>query len=120
MIRRPPISTQSRSSAASDVYKRQLLILRPGTAAFQPAMLWAVAGVAGLTLRDLATRSIPPGVASDQLSASAYGAMIPAGVVLGLLAGPAPVMPGPIEVVLLAGAVVSVSYPHLPLPTVLT
>src|SRR5450756_1857213 len=25
MIRRPPISTQSRSSAASDVYKRQLL-----------------------------------------------------------------------------------------------
>lgn len=83
-----------------------LLILRPGTAAFQPAMLWAVAGVAGLTLRDLATRRIPPGVASDQLSASAYGAMIPAGVVLGLLAGPAPVMPGPIEVVLLAGTVV--------------
>ena len=27
MIRRPPRSTQSRSSAASDVYKRQLLIL---------------------------------------------------------------------------------------------
>eukprot|EP00657_Telonema_sp_P-1_P011608 TRINITY_DN6910_c0_g1_i1.p1 TRINITY_DN6910_c0_g1~~TRINITY_DN6910_c0_g1_i1.p1 ORF type:complete len:112 (-),score=50.01 TRINITY_DN6910_c0_g1_i1:14-349(-) len=28
MPRRPPISTQSRSSAASDVYKRQLLIAR--------------------------------------------------------------------------------------------
>eukprot|EP00657_Telonema_sp_P-1_P008951 TRINITY_DN3150_c0_g1_i1.p1 TRINITY_DN3150_c0_g1~~TRINITY_DN3150_c0_g1_i1.p1 ORF type:complete len:117 (-),score=62.31 TRINITY_DN3150_c0_g1_i1:57-407(-) len=27
MIRRPPRSTQSRSSAASDVYKRQLLVL---------------------------------------------------------------------------------------------
>ena len=27
MIRRPPRSTQSRSSAASDVYKRQLLIM---------------------------------------------------------------------------------------------
>ena len=26
MIRRPPRSTQSRSSAASDVYKRQLLV----------------------------------------------------------------------------------------------
>ena len=25
MIRRPPISTQSRSSAASDVYKRQVI-----------------------------------------------------------------------------------------------
>lgn len=83
-----------------------LLILRPGTAAFQPAMLWAVAGVAGLTLRDLATRRIPAGVASDQLSASAYGAMIPAGVVLGMLAGPAPMMPGAVEVALLAGTVV--------------
>ena len=29
MIRRPPRSTQSRSSAASDVYKRQLLDLQP-------------------------------------------------------------------------------------------
>ena len=28
MIRRPPRSTQGRSSAASDVYKRQALILR--------------------------------------------------------------------------------------------
>src|SRR5680860_1632190 len=27
MIRRPPRSTQSRSSAASDVYKRQLMVL---------------------------------------------------------------------------------------------
>ena len=27
MIRRPPRSTQSRSSAASDVYKRQLLVI---------------------------------------------------------------------------------------------
>src|SRR5450756_2936383 len=31
MIRRPPRSTQSRSSAASDVYKRQPLKLREGT-----------------------------------------------------------------------------------------
>src|SRR5450756_950496 len=30
MIRRPPRSTQSRSSAASDVYKRQLLARRMG------------------------------------------------------------------------------------------
>src|SRR5450756_3180655 len=38
MIRRPPRSTQSRSSAASDVYKRQLLykeILRFWKVAFQ-------------------------------------------------------------------------------------
>ena len=30
MIRRPPRSTQSRSSAASDVYKRQPHLQRPG------------------------------------------------------------------------------------------
>src|SRR5450756_675833 len=33
MIRRPPRSTQSRSSAASDVYKRQTSFLRTGAAA---------------------------------------------------------------------------------------
>src|SRR5450756_2642837 len=31
MIRRPPRSTQSRSSAASDVYKRQVATVVPGT-----------------------------------------------------------------------------------------
>src|SRR5450756_2320362 len=30
MIRRPPRSTQSRSSAASDVYKRQAMFMFPG------------------------------------------------------------------------------------------
>ncbi|CZR75362.1 hypothetical protein CDFC105_03938 [Clostridioides difficile] len=30
MIRRPPRSAQSRSSAASDVYKRQALIMQAG------------------------------------------------------------------------------------------
>ena len=30
MIRRPPRSTQSRSSAASDVYKRQIMMLAAG------------------------------------------------------------------------------------------
>ena len=33
MIRRPPRSTQSRSSAASDVYKRQLLVHEVGAVA---------------------------------------------------------------------------------------
>lgn len=83
-----------------------LLILRPGTAAFQPSMLWAVAGVVGLTLRDLATRRIPRGVPSDQLSASAYGVMVPAGLVIWAVAGPAPVLPGMVEAWLLAGTVV--------------
>lgn len=83
-----------------------LLILRPGTAAFQPAMLWAVAGVAGLTLRDLATRRVPREVASDQLSASAYAAMVPAGLILGAVGGQGPVVPDAMQIALLAGTVV--------------
>ncbi|WP_265499875.1 DMT family transporter [Paracoccus beibuensis] len=83
-----------------------LLILRPGTAAFQPAMLWAVAGVAGLTLRDLATRRVPRDVASDQLSASAYAAMVPAGLILGAVGGQGAVLPDLLQMFLLAGTVV--------------
>src|SRR5450756_3213121 len=37
MIRRPPRSTQSRSSAASDVYKRQVGTIAYSIAAFLPA-----------------------------------------------------------------------------------
>ena len=83
-----------------------LLILRPGTAAFHPSMLLAVMGVIGLTLRDLATRRIPKGVPSDQLSASAYGAMVPAGLVLAALGGEPAVMPDPLQMTLLLGTLV--------------
>lgn len=83
-----------------------LLILRPGTAAFHPSMLWALLGVAGLTLRDLATRRIPRGVPSDQLSASAYGGMVPAGLLLGAVAGQGAVVPAALDWALLAGTVV--------------
>src|SRR5450756_2985744 len=38
MIRRPPRSTQSRSSAASDVYKRQALRLEPGKNSIREAL----------------------------------------------------------------------------------
>ncbi|WP_378943498.1 DMT family transporter [Paracoccus sp. R86501] len=83
-----------------------LLILRPGTAAFHPSMLLAVMGVIGLTLRDLATRRIPKGVPSDQLSASAYGAMVPAGLVLAALGGEPAVMPDPVQAAFLLGTLV--------------
>lgn len=74
-----------------------LLILRPGTEAFQPAALWALLGVAALTMRDLATRRIPQNIQSDQLSASAYGAMVPGGLLMGLFITAPPVLPGGTE-----------------------
>src|SRR5450756_900225 len=47
MIRRPPRSTQSRSSAASDVYKRQITItsLSAGTNVINATATWTVNGV---------------------------------------------------------------------------
>src|SRR5680860_1747750 len=45
MIRRPPRSTQSRSSAASDVYKRQTQPLATFHAAETPAPSWCPAAV---------------------------------------------------------------------------
>jgi drug/metabolite transporter (DMT)-like permease len=83
-----------------------LLILRPGTASFHPSMLWAVIGVVGLTLRDLATRLIPKGVPSDQLSASAYGAMVPAGLVMAALGGDPAIMPDQAQWTMLLGTLV--------------
>lgn len=69
-----------------------LMILRPGTDAFQLAALWALLGVAGLTMRDLATRRVPADVQSDQLSAAAYGSMVPAGLLVAIFASKSPVV----------------------------
>lgn len=59
-----------------------LLVIRPGLEGFEPASLLAVVAVFALAARDLATRRVPAAVSSYQLSAWAYAAMIPAGLVL--------------------------------------
>lgn len=59
-----------------------LLIIRPGAAGFQPQSGLALIGVLGLAVRDLATRRMPSDVRSHQLSASAFGSLVPAGLVL--------------------------------------
>lgn len=80
-----------------------LLILRPGLAGFQPASLFAVLGVIGLALRDLATRATPRTVGSLQLSAYGFGMLIPLGaLLLALRGGPVTVDAG--QAALLAGA----------------
>lgn len=74
-----------------------LIVLRPWGEAFEPAAALAVVTVATLTLRDLVTRRIPPGIHSLQLSAWGFLAVVPAGLILLALAGRAPVWPGPAE-----------------------
>jgi drug/metabolite transporter (DMT)-like permease len=45
-----------------------LLVIRPGMDGFRPEALWGLLTVAGLTLRDLASRAIPPEVSNAQVS----------------------------------------------------
>ncbi|MCR9150328.1 MAG: DMT family transporter [Rhodobacteraceae bacterium] len=65
-----------------------LLIIRPGLAGFQPASLFAVLAVAGLALRDLATRQVPARVSTLHLSAYAFATVFMAGLLLLGLGGP--------------------------------
>ncbi|MFT4715876.1 MAG: drug/metabolite transporter (DMT)-like permease [Paracoccaceae bacterium] len=65
-----------------------LLIVQPGMAAFQPASLFAVLAVIGLSIRDLATRSAPKSMTSIRLGVYGFASVIPTGTVLTLIDGP--------------------------------
>jgi drug/metabolite transporter (DMT)-like permease len=69
-----------------------LVVLRPGLEGFRPEALWAVLGAFGLSLRDLATRRIPPDVPTLMLTVWGFGALVPAGGLL-LALGQAPAWP---------------------------
>lgn len=60
-----------------------LMIVKPGLAGFEPRSFWAVLGVIGLAIRDLATRRVPARIPSDQLSTAAWGVFIIGGPLLG-------------------------------------
>lgn len=67
-----------------------MLVIKPGTEAFQPASLWAVLGVTGLAARDLVTRLTPPEIPSLALATWGFAATIPLGAVLLAVMGDAP------------------------------
>lgn len=82
-----------------------LLVIRPGLEGFQPASLFAVQGVIGLAMRDIATRMVPVSISSMQLSTYAFATLIPTGLVM-LAVTPAPaVMPDAGDMLRLAGAI---------------
>ena len=81
-----------------------LLIIRPGFDAFEPASLFAVMGVIGLALRDLATRTVPRSISSMQLSTYAFLTLIPAGIGMLAFTGDAPRLLGGLEWLLIAAA----------------
>jgi drug/metabolite transporter (DMT)-like permease len=59
-----------------------LVILRPFGEGFDAHALWAVMGVAGMTLRDLASRRIRAQISSLRLAAWGFGAVAVAGLVI--------------------------------------
>lgn len=70
-----------------------LLIVKPGTAAFEFSSVLAIIAVITLAVRDLVTRRLPPEVGSGLLSAGAFGSMGIAGLVLLLMGGQQAVAP---------------------------
>ena len=68
-----------------------LLIIRPGTDGFDWLSLFAVQGVLGLAVRDLATRRVKAAVSSLQLSFMAFVMLIPASIILLCAGAAAPV-----------------------------
>jgi drug/metabolite transporter (DMT)-like permease len=82
-----------------------LLIIRPGMEAFDPLSLFALLGVFGLALRDLATRNVPPAISSFQISFLAFLTLIPAAGVLSLFSAQGFVTPTPRLWLLMAAAV---------------
>lgn len=59
-----------------------LLIIRPGLDGFEPASLFAVQGVLGLAIRDLATRVVPKDIPTTQLSAYGFFTVAPVGLAM--------------------------------------
>ncbi len=70
-----------------------LIIIRPGMEGFQPATLLAVAGMLGLSARDLLTRSMKVDLSGVQFGIHAFAMVAPAAMLLVVLQGQRPVMP---------------------------
>jgi drug/metabolite transporter (DMT)-like permease len=82
-----------------------MLIVQPGGTAFDPNVLWAVLGVAGMTGRDLAARRMDPGVPTPVVASWGYMAVILMGIGLLLQSGGAEWPPSGAGSMLVAGAI---------------
>lgn len=89
-----------------------MMIIRPGTGDFNWLSLYAVVGVLGMALRDLATRRVKASVSSVQLSMLAFFSLVPASVILHVASDDVLVTPTLYQWTLLAGGVLigTISY----------
>ncbi|WP_120501004.1 DMT family transporter [Roseovarius sp. EL26] len=68
-----------------------MLIIRPGLDGFEPPALFALIAVVGVCIRDLITRKLDTNISSAVVSFQGFSALVPAGIVLMLITGNAPV-----------------------------
>ena len=81
-----------------------LLVIRPGLDGFHPAALWVLVTVAGLGLRDFASRAIPPGISTAQVSA--WGVASVAVLGAGMMPFQTAVLPDLWQSAMLLGAII--------------
>ena len=83
-----------------------LMIIKPGSEAFDLNVLWPVLAMIGLAGRDLTTRVTPPGMASAALATYTMAALVPLAALWCLLAGD-PLIPAapnwPLFIAMIAG-----------------
>lgn len=83
-----------------------LLVVRPGLDGFDVNSLFAVQGVIGLAIRDLATRRVPRTITSRQLATYAFLVLVPTGAIVMWFAQTPMVMPEPVNIARLIAAVI--------------
>lgn len=83
-----------------------MLVLRPTGAGFEPAMIFALLGMAGFAGRDLATRAAPLTVTNAQLGVLGMSVMALAGVVVQTASLSMPVLPDGAGALRILGAAV--------------
>lgn len=81
-----------------------LIVVRPGTEGFTPAVLWMVLCVATLAMRDLVSRRIPRGISTAQVSGWGVGSVVALGLGMGAVQGW--VMPDGTQALWLLGAMI--------------
>lgn len=79
-----------------------LLVIRPGMEGFAPSSLWVLITVAGLALRDLASRRIPADISNNQVAA--WGILSVAVLGAAMLPFQDPALPDPRQWGMLLGA----------------
>ncbi|GAB4265915.1 MAG: DMT family transporter [Pararhodobacter sp.] len=78
-----------------------LMILRPGSEGFDQLALLPLGAVLALTVRDIATKRLDPGISSLQVSGWGFFAVVPGGLLLLAIRGEGPVLPGALDAMLL-------------------